>query len=177
PAAEKMFREALVIRRNGLGPSHPALATTLNNLAHALREQARFDEAQAAVVEAIEITRAALGDEHPRIAAYTAHLAQIYLERGDAAHAEPLARAALVLRQRVSPGDAWRIAATQSLLGAALAALARYDEAEPLLLEADRVLQDIPGPQGRETAAHRARLAAFRETRRLAASETSESDR
>jgi serine/threonine protein kinase/Tfp pilus assembly protein PilF len=177
PAAEKMFREALVIRRNGLGPTHPALATTLNNLAHALREQARFDEAQAAVVEAIEITRAALGDEHPRIAAYTAHLAQIYLERGDAAHAEPLARAALVLRQRVSPGDAWRIAATQSLLGAALAALARYDEAEPLLLEADRVLQDIPGPQGRETAAHRERLTAFREARRLAASETSESDR
>jgi hypothetical protein len=42
-----------------------------------------------------------------------------------------------------------------------LTALGRYDEAEPLLLDARRVLKDIPGEQEQEAEATRSRLAAL----------------
>ena len=68
---------------------------------------------------------------------------------------------ALETRRRAYAEDDWRVGATKSLLGASLISLGRYDEAEPLLLDASKVLKDIPGPQGREAAATRARLAAL----------------
>ncbi len=160
-SAEAMNREALAIRRAGLGDKHPNIANTLNNLAHALREQRKFDEAEAALVEAVEIVRTARGENHPQLATVEGNLARVYLARGDAPRAEPLARRALALRQTVFPESDWRVASPKSLLGAALTVLSRYDEAEPLLLDAAQVLQDIPGPQGREAAANRERLAAF----------------
>lgn len=165
-AAETMNREALAIRRAGLGEKHPNIANTLNNLAHALREQNKLDEAEAALTEATEIVRASRGETHPQMALCQVNLARIYLLRGDAARAEPLARTALEIRRSVFPETDWRVATPKSLLGDALTQLARYDEAEPLLLNAAKNLKDIPGPQGREAAANRARLAAFYEASR-----------
>jgi hypothetical protein len=56
----------------------------------------------------------------------------------------------------------------KSLLGSALTSLERYDEAETLLLDASRVLKDVPGPQGREAKATAVRLNALYEARRRA---------
>jgi Serine/threonine protein kinase len=167
-AAEAMNREALAIRRAGLGEKHPNIANTLNNLAHTLREQGKFTEAEAALAEAIAIVRASRGETHPQMATLHSTLAQVHLERGAAARAEPLARSALAIRRNVFPETDWRVAAPKSLLGAALTQLARYAEAEPLLREAAENLQDIPGPQGREAAANRARLAALQQALRQA---------
>jgi hypothetical protein len=47
------------------------------------------------------------------------------------------------------------------VLGAALTALGRYEEAEALLLDARRVLKDVPGAQAQEAEATRTRLAAL----------------
>ena len=49
----------------------------------------------------------------------------------------------------------------ESALGAALIALGRLDEAQVLLLDAQRSLKDIPGEQGHAAEANRARLAAL----------------
>jgi serine/threonine protein kinase len=167
-AAESMQREALGIRRAGLGDMHPNIANTLSNLAHALREQADYDEAEAALIEAIGIVRASRGESHPQMAMLQGNLARVYLARGDAARAEPLARSALAVRRHVFPENDWRIAAPKSLLGGALTALGRYEEAEALLLDAEKNLRDIPGPQGREAAANRARLAGLQDAMRRA---------
>ena len=59
------------------------------------------------------------------------------------------------------PRGDWRIGEAESLLGAALMRQSRYAEAEPLLLDAARVLKSLPGAQGREAADNRARLAAL----------------
>ena len=47
----------------------------------------------------------------------------------------------------------------------ALTALGRYEEAEGLLLDAQRVLKDVPGAEAQEAEATRARLAALRTAR------------
>ena len=99
------------------------------------------------------------------------NLASVHLARKDSAAAEALIRQALQVRmrapdlvpsrRRMVPEDDWSVGAAKSLLGAALAGLARYDEAEAMLLEAHRDLEAGPGPQGRAARATVARLVAL----------------
>ena len=66
------------------------------------------------------------------------------------------------MRRKAFGEDDWRVAVTKSLLGAALTPLGRFEEAEQLLLDAQRVLKDVPGPEGREAKATVVRLQALR---------------
>jgi serine/threonine protein kinase len=163
--AESLFRQSLAIDRDILGARHPDTGNTLINLSRALLEQGKTDEAASVAKEGLEITRASFGDDHPRIAFGEIYLARAHLNRGAPAAAEPLLRDALRIRQRTLPAADWRIGVAKSNLGDALTELARYDEAEALLLEAQRVLKDVPGAQGQEAEATRARLAALYEAR------------
>ena len=65
---------------------------------------------------------------------------------------------ALEARQRLYPAGDWRVAQVQSLLGAALAAERRVHDAEALMVDADRALKPVAGPEGDERSANRARL-------------------
>ena len=171
PAAESQFRRALVMGRKALGDAHPNVAAALNNLSRVLREQGKYDEAASALRDALAIALPALGSEHPLIAIYNNNLASVHLARNEAAAAEALLRQALPIRarapgrvpsrRRTFPEDDWSVGATKSLLGAALAARGRYDEAEAVLLDARRDLEAVPGPPGREATATITRLVAL----------------
>ena len=163
--AEALFRQAIDVRRNALGPTHPGLAVPLNNLAFALREQGKYDEAVKALEEAIGLAIAAQGDQSRPVAHYRTNLARIYLARGDAAIAEPLLRRSLAVRLHEFGDDDWRVGVTKSLLGSALTSLRRYDEAESMLLDAKRLLKDVPGAQGREAKATSTRLETLYQSR------------
>ena len=160
-AAEKLLRESLAIDRRVLGPTHAETANTFNNLAAAVELQGRLGEAQSLLEEGLQAARATLAEDHPRVLVFTANLARIRIARGDATGAEASLRQVLSARQRLYPADEWRIAQAQSLLGAALMARRRYDEAEPLMLEAERVLKPLGSAQARERTANRARLVAL----------------
>jgi eukaryotic-like serine/threonine-protein kinase len=157
-AAEALFRQSLAVRRKSMGPVHAGVAVTLNNLAYPLREQGKYEEAAAALEEALAMTLPTNGEDHPTTAHYRANLARVYLASGHAAAAEPLLRRSLAVRLRAYGESDWRVAMTKSLLGSALTALERFAEAEPLLLDAKRILKDVPGPQGREAKATVTRL-------------------
>ncbi len=159
--AEPMFRQAFALRLKHFGDNDPGLAVSLNNLAASLREQGQFEEAAALLGRALAVTRTGLGDDHASIAGYTVNLARVRLASHDAPAAERLLRDALARQQGTLPPDDWRLAATRGLLGAALLEQSRYDEAEPLLLEASRILKDVPGRQGRDAAATRRQLDAL----------------
>ena len=72
-------------------------------------------------------------------------------------------RHALQVRLRTLKKDDFRLGQVESLLGAALTQLGRYDDAAPLLIEAGRVLKDpkAPGEEGEEARANLARLDAL----------------
>jgi hypothetical protein len=97
---------------------------------------------------------------------FAVNLARVRIARGDGAATESTLRAALSAREKLYPPGDWRIAQTQSLLGAALAAEKRYADAEPLMAAADRGLKPVPGIQERERAANRARLANLHQSSR-----------
>jgi serine/threonine protein kinase/tetratricopeptide (TPR) repeat protein len=160
--AESMLRQSMVRARQALGERHPTLAPVLNNLGRILLADGKHDEAASALRDALSIAVPAFGSDHPLTAIYKINLASVHLARNEAAAAEPLLRQALAVRSRAPglvptrrrtlPEDDWSVAATRSLLGAALVALKRYDEAEAVLLEARRELSAAPGPQRLEEA-------------------------
>ena len=112
-----------------------------------LREQGRYDEAAEALEKAISIVRSARGDDHPVMAMVLMNRARVDMARGDARAAAPLFERALLIRQRAFGEDDWRVAAAKGYLGGARTALARYREAEALLIDAHRVLKDSDAGQ------------------------------
>jgi eukaryotic-like serine/threonine-protein kinase len=139
-AAETMLRRVLADQRSALGQRHPVAVTTLNSLSRVLFQQGAYDEAASTLEEGLSIARAAYGPDHQLVAIYTINLASIQMARKQPAAAEALLREGLRIRAR-APGivpsrrrtfreDDWSLGATKRLLGAALHALGRHDEAE-----------------------------------------------
>jgi len=167
-SAESLFRKVMDTHRKALGESHPLVAVTLNSLSRILRDQGRYDEAAAALEAALDIARPALGSEHQLIAIYTINLASVQFARREPKAAEALLRDGLRIRvlapqlvpnrRRIFPEDDWSVGATKSLLGAVLTALARYSEAEAVLLEARRDLEALSPPPRRDVDATISRL-------------------
>jgi eukaryotic-like serine/threonine-protein kinase len=159
--AEALLREAAAVKQHVFGEQHPEYAQTLSLLAEARELQGRLDESQQLLEQCLRIARPHLGNEHGRVLFFATSLARVRIARGEAASTEASLRQVLKAREQLYPAGDWRIAQTQSLLGAALMARERYDEAERLMVAADAVLEAIPGTQGRERGANRARLASL----------------
>jgi eukaryotic-like serine/threonine-protein kinase len=156
--AEALLRHVLSMQRRKLGEHHPVVATTLNSLARVLVRQGRYVDAAMPMQQALDLARSAHGDDHQLVAIYTLNLASIELGRQQAAAAESLATAGIRLRSRAPsvvptrrrtvPEDDWNVGDAKSLLGAALTAQRRYDEAEAVLIDARRDLESMPTPSG-----------------------------
>ncbi len=78
-----------------LGPEHPDVATSLNNLAELYRATGRYAEAEPLYQRAIAIAETTLGPEHPDLAIWLNNLANLYQATGRYAEAEPLLKRAL----------------------------------------------------------------------------------
>jgi serine/threonine protein kinase len=156
--AETLLRESLEIERQAFGEERPQYASALNSLAVALEVEGRLEEAQDMFEKAVGIARPRLGESHPLVAAMMLNLARVHIARGHGATTEAALRKVLSVRQGLIDKGDWRIAQVQSLLGASLLAQGRYADAEPLMIDADAVLRPLPGAQGRERTANRARL-------------------
>jgi eukaryotic-like serine/threonine-protein kinase len=150
-AAEAQLRGVLVMQQRTLGDRHPVTATTLNSLAHVLLRTGKFEDAAAASRDALAIVRPTLGPDHQLVAIYTINHAAALMAQHRADLAEPLLREGLRVRS-LAPGlvptrrrtqldDDWSVAATKSLLGAALVDERRYAEAETIVLDAWRELE------------------------------------
>ncbi len=162
-SAEALLRQSLEVDRRVFGVTHVQYAYTLNNMAGAIEAQGRLAEAQATFEEALSIARTQLGDEHPRVATMMLNLSRVQIALGRGAATEPALRQVLRVREGILSEADWRIAQARSLLGASLMAQGRYAEAEPLMRSAAESLKNLPGQQGRERAANRARLVALYE--------------
>jgi tetratricopeptide (TPR) repeat protein len=66
--AQPLYTRALAIREKALGPDHPAVATSLNNLALLYHDQGQYAQAQPLYTRALAIREKALGPDHPAVA-------------------------------------------------------------------------------------------------------------
>ena len=88
--AEPLFKRSLAIREQALGPEHPDVAMSLNNLALLYRVQGRYAEAEPLYQRSLAIWVKALGAEHPNVAMSLNNLAELYQAQGQYAEAEAL---------------------------------------------------------------------------------------
>ena len=98
--AEPLYRRALAIREQYLGPEHPDTATILHNLAILQRDTGNFVEAEQLYQRAMAIREQHLGPEHPYTANALSNLANLYLAQRRYREAEPLYRRALAIREQ-----------------------------------------------------------------------------
>lgn len=77
----------LAILEKALGPEHPAVAASLNNLVGLYRNVGNYAKAEPLLQRALAIREKALGREHPNVAASLNNLAALYRDRGDIARA------------------------------------------------------------------------------------------
>lgn len=159
--AERLQREALDTRRRVFGAANPEAAYAVQSLASTLEMRGRIPEAERLLANAYAQVLAASSADNPRVVSMAVDLARVRVAAGRAASVEATLRPALSVRQRIYPEGHWRIAEVQALLGAAVAALGRVDEARALMLAAGRGLSPVPG-RARERDANLARLRSLR---------------
>jgi tetratricopeptide (TPR) repeat protein len=124
----------LAWRRKTLSSGHPAIATSLNNLAVLYKNQGRLQEAEPLYQEALAIYRQALPSGHPSIANSLNNLAMLYKNQGRLDEAEPLLKEALAIRRQALPSGHPDIATSLNNLAGLYKAQGRLQEAEQLLL-------------------------------------------
>ncbi|OWY69561.1 hypothetical protein B7486_19585 [cyanobacterium TDX16] len=141
PGAIKMFSDALELIRKGFGPVHPYVSGVLWNLAD-VYEAMHDDEAfEKATREMLEVDTKLFGLDSPKVCNDQVRVAACLIRTDRAAEAEGLLRQCVKVREKVLPPGTWTIYSARSLLGEALAAQEKFEEAETLLVSACDDLQ------------------------------------
>ena len=111
--AEPLFQRYLAIGEKALGPDHPDVARSLNNLAGLYYAQGKYAETEPLFRRSLAIRRKALGPEHPDVAESLNNLAELYRTQGKYAEAEPLHKQSLAIHEKAlgpEHPDAYRCA-------------------------------------------------------------------
>jgi tetratricopeptide (TPR) repeat protein len=145
-------REALGIREKALGPEHPDVAQSLNNLAALYRAQGRYGEAEPLHRRALGVREKALGPEHPDVALSLDNLAELYQAQGRFGEAEPLYRRALGIFEKALGPDHPDVATSLNNLAALYRLQGRDAEAEPLYRRALGIFEKALGPDHPDVA-------------------------
>jgi len=130
--AEPIFRRALEINENVLGPVHPAVAITLKNLAILYATQGKSAEAERLLGRSLFINTKVWGPEHPEVAANLTVLAKFHVLRGNYLEAERLFKLSLGINEKVLGPDHPEVAASLESLADLLRATWRDVEAQKL---------------------------------------------
>jgi Flp pilus assembly protein TadD len=159
--AEPLYRGALAIREQALGPEHPDTATSLNNLAALLNTQGKLSEAEPLFRRALAIREQALGPEHPHTATSLNNLAALLDTQGKLSEAEPLYRRALAITEQALGPEHPDTARSLNNLAFLYQAEGKLSEAEPLYRHALAILESVLGPEHPTTVTVRGNLAAL----------------
>jgi Flp pilus assembly protein TadD len=125
-----MHREALRMRRKLLGEDHPAVATSLNNLAVVLTKKQDYAGAEAMYRDALEIRRKKLESNHPSMLLLEGNLAYVVRLAGRPADAEKMLRSLIERADMNQPQSARQMPLFRHELGLCCKALGRDSEAE-----------------------------------------------
>jgi len=146
-AAEPLFLQALELWRSLLGEQHPAVATSLDDLAMLYRLQGHYEEAEPLNLQALELRRSLLGEQHFAVAGSLNNLALLYKSQGRYEKAEPLYLQALELWRSLLGEQHLVMATSLNNLAGLYRSQGRYEAAEPLCLQALELWRSLLGEQ------------------------------
>ena len=91
-------KKALEVAQNNVGPDHPSVAVSLNNLALLYDTQGQYAQAEPLYKRSLAITEKALGSDHPDVAMRLENLAALYRATKREAQASELEKRAERIR-------------------------------------------------------------------------------
>jgi serine/threonine-protein kinase len=145
---------SIAIKEEVLGPDHPHLANSLDNLGNALRLTKEHDSSLPLHRRALEIRRRSLGPNHPDVAVSMTNLGNWYAARGDAAdRALELYRGALAIWKQTLEPDHPRLAAVLNNIGNLHWGRGEYEEALASHERAMLIREAAHGPNHHTVAA------------------------
>jgi tetratricopeptide (TPR) repeat protein len=142
PLAER----ALALREKALGPMHPDVASSLNDLATLYWAQGAYPKADPLYVRALDIREKALGPMHPLVATSLDNLATLYWAQGAYPKAEPLYVRALDINEKALGPMHPDVATSLNNLAWIYQAQGAYAKAEPLYVRALAIAEKALGP-------------------------------
>ncbi|PMB40340.1 hypothetical protein CEN40_22380 [Fischerella thermalis CCMEE 5205] len=145
--AKPLYIEALNLRQELLGDSHPDVAQALNNIAAFYVAQGIYSQAETYLFAALDIFKINLGDEHEQIANYLNNIGEVYREQGRFEDAEKMHLEALDMRKRLLGDSHADIAQSLDNLAALYENQARYADAEKMHLSALAMRKDLLGDE------------------------------
>ena len=154
-----MHREVLKVRCGVLGEEHPDTASSMNNLAIALQEQGKWQEAEEMHREVLEITRRDLGQEHRKTLASMNNLAIVLQEQGNWQEAEEMHREVLEIKRRDLGQEHRKTLASMNNLAIVLQEQGNWQEAEEMHREVLEIKRRDLGQEHRKTLASMNNLA------------------
>ena len=137
--AEKLFTDALEVRRRVCGADDPKTLTSINNLGTLLCDMRRYFEAMPLLEEAMATRRATQGDRHPETLTAINNLASCFKAVGQYDRAEPLYVETLESRREVCGNrhpDTLTSLNNLATLYQGFGTVDKLELAEPLLKEA-----------------------------------------
>jgi len=151
--AAALVRRSLDIKRETLGPRHPDVAATLNNLAVLLKRHGDHLAARPLYEESLDITREALGPRHPDVATSLNNLAVLLQALSDYPAARLLLEESLDIRREALGSRHLEVGASLNNLAVLLKAQGDYPAARPLLEESLDITREALGPRHQGVAA------------------------
>jgi len=91
-------KKALQVAEEAVGPDHPSVATSLNNLAFLYDAQGQYAQAEPLFKRSLAIREKALGPDHPSVATTLENMALLYRKTGREKAAEEREKRAAVIR-------------------------------------------------------------------------------
>ena len=147
---EQFYQRALQIREQTLGPEHPNVAASLENLAEVYWAQGKYVEAEPFAQHVLQLWEQAQGPDY-HVAEALRILANVFREQGKYAEAERLYQRALQLWERALPGHP-NIAPLLNELAECYRVQSRDTEAEEFFLRALQIWEQARGPEHSEEA-------------------------
>ncbi len=135
-SGEPLLRQALAIRRQVLGESHPLTAQSQSSLGNLLTSEGDYAGAEPLLVAALETRRRLLGRGHPKVADSLNDLGRLKHGMGEHQEAEELYRQALRLKRESGGSEPGDVADQLTDLAILLTRMGSYSEPEHLFREA-----------------------------------------
>ena len=158
-----LSRRALEMNAKVLGPEHPGLAASLNNLAGLYQALGAYDQALPLYQRAVNIREKALGPEHPDVASSLNNLAALYWAMAAYDQALPLYQRALKIREKALGPEHPDTSVSLNNLAMLYQSKGAYDQALPLFQRVLKIREKVLGPEHPATATSLSNLAGLYE--------------
>ena len=156
---KRHFKRSLAIKQETLGPQHPSVATSYNNIASVLRDQGDLKKAKEYHERALAIQLQTLGRQHPSVATSYNNIASVLRDQGDLNQAKEYYERALAIQlQTLGPQNPF-VAASYNNLAAVLRDQGDLKQAKEYLECALAIQLQTLGPQHPDVATSYSNLA------------------